>query len=256
MPLPSGPTEPAPSGAFDLTGRRALVTGASRGIGPAIAVGPAAHGADVVAVARSPEGLAATVAGARGHRGIVRAQASDLSQPESIERCVEAAAETLGGMDILVNNAGTFHAAHVEHTDPLRVGARGGSQPSVVLAPRPRGFAAPSCRRRGKADQRCLDPQVHRVAWRECQCGREARFDRADQGTCAGVGAARHSGQCLGSGIRRGRDDARDARGRRLGALGKAEHPDGRWAYPTRWSGPPSFLPRGRRRLSPAKCSW
>ena len=114
MPGPLGYSE---DDAFDLGGRRALVTGASRGIGRAIAVGLAAHGANVVAVARSADGLAETVGAAAGKRGAVSAHAADLSSPESIERCVQAAADSLGGIDILVNNAGTSHASYVEDTD-------------------------------------------------------------------------------------------------------------------------------------------
>jgi len=113
----SGPLCYSADDAFDLGGRRALVTGASRGIGRAIAVGLAALGADVVALARSTDGLAETVAASARKRGTVSAHSADLSNPDSIERCVEATAESLGGIDILVNNAGTAHASYVEDTD-------------------------------------------------------------------------------------------------------------------------------------------
>ena len=68
----------AGSGIFDLTGKRAVVTGASRGIGRAIAVGLAEHGAEVIAVARTVAGLEETVAAAAGAAGSVRAHAADL----------------------------------------------------------------------------------------------------------------------------------------------------------------------------------
>lgn len=91
---------------FSLAGRRALVTGASRGIGRAIAVGLAEAGADVAVTARTLPGLADTVAeiAATGRRVVpVAANAAEL---ESIRTGVAAAAEALGGLDVLVNNAG------------------------------------------------------------------------------------------------------------------------------------------------------
>ena len=87
-----------PDAAFDLAGRRALVTGASAGIGAAIAVRLAAAGADVVAVSRSggvPEG-----------DGSIRPLVADLSDADDVDAVIPAAVETLGGLDILVNNAG------------------------------------------------------------------------------------------------------------------------------------------------------
>jgi NAD(P)-dependent dehydrogenase (short-subunit alcohol dehydrogenase family) len=107
----------AGSGIFDLTGKRAVVTGASRGIGRAIAVGLAEHGAEVIAVARTVAGLEETVAAAAGAAGSVRAHAADLSRPETIESAVTQAVETLGGLDILVNNAATDHDSPIEETD-------------------------------------------------------------------------------------------------------------------------------------------
>ncbi len=87
-----------PDAAFDLTGRRAVVTGASTGIGAAIASRLAGAGAGVVAVSRSgrvPE------AG-----GSVRPLAADLSDAEAVDGVIDGAVAELGGLDILVNNAG------------------------------------------------------------------------------------------------------------------------------------------------------
>lgn len=91
---------------FDLTGRRALVTGASRGIGRAIALAYARAGADVAVLARNAEALddlAAEIA-SLGRRGIVAT--ADVLDSESTRAAVSAAIADLGGLDILVNNAG------------------------------------------------------------------------------------------------------------------------------------------------------
>jgi hypothetical protein len=90
---------------LNLRGKRALVTGASKGIGRATALLLAEEGCDLVLVARSAEGLSA-VADEIGTRFNVSAQtiAADLSTSEGIER---VAAEA-GTIDILVNNAGAI----------------------------------------------------------------------------------------------------------------------------------------------------
>jgi NAD(P)-dependent dehydrogenase (short-subunit alcohol dehydrogenase family) len=102
---------------FDLTGRRALVTGASRGIGQAIAVAFAQQGAAVVGVARSEDGLKETAELADSAPGSFASYGADLRSPEAIEACVEHVATTLGGIDILVNNAGDDHDSSIEKTD-------------------------------------------------------------------------------------------------------------------------------------------
>jgi NAD(P)-dependent dehydrogenase (short-subunit alcohol dehydrogenase family) len=102
---------------FDLTGRRALVTGGSRGIGRTIALAYAERGAQVVATARSEEGLAKTVALAADTPGSVTALAADLRSPESIESIVASCVDTLGGLDVLVNNAADDHESKIEETD-------------------------------------------------------------------------------------------------------------------------------------------
>jgi 2-deoxy-D-gluconate 3-dehydrogenase len=91
---------------FDLTGKRALVTGASRGIGRGIALAYAAAGADVAILARNAD-LLAEVAGeieALGRRSAV--VTADILDADSTRAAVTQAIETLGGLDILVNNAG------------------------------------------------------------------------------------------------------------------------------------------------------
>ncbi|KUL49079.1 oxidoreductase [Streptomyces sp. NRRL F-4489] len=103
-------TAPAPtaSGTRPLAGRAALVTGASRGIGAAIAERLAADGAAVALTYHSRDDRAAEVVKrieeAGGRAWAVRADAAD---PEAVRTSVAAAADRFGRLDILVNNAGT-----------------------------------------------------------------------------------------------------------------------------------------------------
>lgn len=91
---------------FDLTGKVALVTGSSRGLGKAIALGFAAAGADVIVTSRTLPSLQ-EVAGqieALGRRSL--AVACDVSRWAEVERLVAAVYEKFGRCDVLVNNAG------------------------------------------------------------------------------------------------------------------------------------------------------
>ena len=94
------------SPSFSLSGRKALVTGASRGIGAALAVGLAEAGADVAVAARESPALAATAAAIAGAGRKSVAIAIDVRDPAAIRAGVEKAVQALGGLDILVNNAG------------------------------------------------------------------------------------------------------------------------------------------------------
>lgn len=91
---------------FDLKGKTAIVTGAGRGIGKALALGLAEAGANIAAVARTTADLEQTIAEAR-EKG-VRAYAiqADLTESAAADRIVTETVENLGGLHILVNNAG------------------------------------------------------------------------------------------------------------------------------------------------------
>jgi 3-oxoacyl-[acyl-carrier protein] reductase len=97
-----------------LAGKRALVTGGSRGIGAAIARRLAAEGADVaLTYERSADKAAAVVREieALGRKGF--AIAADSADPAAVTRAVDDAARALGGLDILVNNAGIYRGGPV-----------------------------------------------------------------------------------------------------------------------------------------------
>src|SRR5438067_1129106 len=88
---------------FDLSGQAALVTGASGGIGGAIARALHAQGA-AVAVAGTRADVLAALAAELGERA--HAITADLADPEAVDRLVREAEPALGKVDILVNNAG------------------------------------------------------------------------------------------------------------------------------------------------------
>ena len=86
----------------DLSGQTAIVTGASQGLGRAIAVALAASGARVACVARNAEKLAETVQQITDAGGAGDVLAADVSSKESIEQVVSTVADDWGRLDILV----------------------------------------------------------------------------------------------------------------------------------------------------------
>jgi NADP-dependent 3-hydroxy acid dehydrogenase YdfG len=98
-----------------LSGRSAVVTGASRGIGAGIAAALADAGVRVVVIARNEAKLKERAQSIRNSIPI----ACDITSPSGVERAVKRIASELGGApDILVNNAGIFGVAQVEDTEP------------------------------------------------------------------------------------------------------------------------------------------
>ncbi len=95
---------------FDLTGRRALVTGSSQGIGLALAKGMAAAGAEVVLNGRDAVKLAAAAADLPGARVL----AFDATDHEGVRAAVDQFEASVGPIDILVNNAGMQHRTPLE----------------------------------------------------------------------------------------------------------------------------------------------
>lgn len=95
-----------------LDGKSAIITGASKGLGLAMAKEFAASGADVAILARDPAGLAeakaAVSAGAKG--GKVATFQCDVSKDDDIKKTVPAVISAFGKVDILINNAGTSRA--------------------------------------------------------------------------------------------------------------------------------------------------
>jgi gluconate 5-dehydrogenase len=93
------------SGLFDLTGRRALVTGSSRGIGAVLAAGLADAGAEVILNGRDPVALER----ARERLPGAHAVAFDVTDPDAVDAAVRDVEDRVGPIDILVNNTGVQH---------------------------------------------------------------------------------------------------------------------------------------------------
>jgi len=99
---------------FSLTGRVAIVTGGSRGLGREMAEGLAEAGASLMLCARRPEWLTPTVEEMRARGFRVEAMVCDVAQPADVQAVVDRTIATLGKVDILVNNAGVTWAAEPE----------------------------------------------------------------------------------------------------------------------------------------------
>jgi 3-oxoacyl-[acyl-carrier protein] reductase len=90
----------------DLSGKSAIVTGASRGIGKAIALALAANGAKVACVARSADKLKETADEIAAAGGTAEVHPCDVTDSDAVTKLVEGLAEKWGQIDVVVNNAG------------------------------------------------------------------------------------------------------------------------------------------------------
>lgn len=101
-----------------FAGKVAVVTGASAGIGSAVARMLAAEGARVALVARTPDVLEWVAGEIRGAGGDAKAFPADVRDHAACAALLAAVAADLGGVDVLVNNAGANHRGPVEEQDP------------------------------------------------------------------------------------------------------------------------------------------
>ncbi len=99
---------------FDLTGKTAIVTGGSRGIGKEMAEGLAEAGANLMLCARRAEWLDETVAEFRSRGFIVESKLCDVTNQADIQALVDETIEKFGKIDILINNAGISWGAMPE----------------------------------------------------------------------------------------------------------------------------------------------
>ena len=99
-------TRPSLAALFDLTGRAAVVTGGSRGLGLEMAEGLAEAGAALMLCARREQWLAPAVEAMRARGFRVEGRVCDVTSPPDVSAVVEAAVAAFGKVDVLVNNAG------------------------------------------------------------------------------------------------------------------------------------------------------
>jgi len=103
---------------FDLTGKVAIVTGASRGIGESAAKLLAAYGAHVVVASRKPDGVKAVADAIRADGGKATAVPCHVGSTEAVDELIRVVQNELGRIDILVNNAATNpYFGHILDTD-------------------------------------------------------------------------------------------------------------------------------------------
>ena len=101
-----------------LTGSRVLITGASQGIGRALAVAAAARGAKVIATARSAELLDELVRDVRAAGGTIEPVVADITNADDRAKMVSTATDKFGGLDVLINNAGIGATGHFMDSEP------------------------------------------------------------------------------------------------------------------------------------------
>src|SRR4051812_21182686 len=111
--------DPRYAGVLRLDGKRALITGATKGIGADIARAFASAGARLVLSGRDETELEAARAALSDECGSEIATAAvDLAYPDGPRELAQRAADAFGGLDVLVNNAGISHPQQVIDTDP------------------------------------------------------------------------------------------------------------------------------------------
>ena len=166
---------------FDLTGKTALITGTSGGLGQAMAVGLAQAGANIVAISSSNSDR--TIDAVRSNGGQIEQISADLSKEEGLDEVFAQSLGFFGQIDILINNAGIIRRtpaalhSHQDWHDVLDLNLNA----VFFLMPTSRWTYARS--RERKNHQHCL----HAILSRRGQCSglhsQQARRRRSNQGS-------------------------------------------------------------------------
>ena len=206
---------------FDLSGKGALVTGASGGIGAAIARTLHANGAAVALSGTRAERLEA-LAGELGERCHV--VPADLSDGAAVAALPAAAESALGSLDILINNAGLTR-------DNLAMRMKDDEWQTVLdvnltaaFRLRPRGSARHDEEPVGADHQRDLGGRGHRQSRSGKLCGVEGGAHGHDQGVGSGSRQPRRHRQLRRAGLHRNGDDGRTVRGAKRSHYGAHSH--------------------------------
>ncbi|MEL7300351.1 MAG: SDR family oxidoreductase [Pseudomonadota bacterium] len=101
-------------GLFDLSGKRALITGSSQGIGHALAKGMSAAGAEIVLNGRDPGKLRAAKERIKAQGGRADILQFDVTRHDAVREAIDTYEDRFGAIDVLVNNAGMQHRAPLE----------------------------------------------------------------------------------------------------------------------------------------------
>ncbi len=137
----------------DLSGQVAIVTGASRGVGRAIAVRFSELGASVALFGRNTDALARTAELCAEHTAVAGTWSPELSDTDALAAAVREVNEQCGRIDILVNNAGVFYPDRVDSADPfdidrmIDVNLKGLMHATRICLP----YLKESCMARGRA---------------------------------------------------------------------------------------------------------
>ena len=104
---------------FDLSGKLALITGSSQGIGLALAQGLGAAGATIILNGRDTGKLSTAEETLKKQNIKARSLAFDVTDHDAVSRAIQQAESTIGEIDILINNAGMQHRTALEDFDPV-----------------------------------------------------------------------------------------------------------------------------------------
>ena len=191
---------------ISLSGRSAIVTGGSKGIGLAVATRFAQSGADVAIVARGKETLDEAVAAIKKNaKARVIGVQADVGVAADIQRAYDEVMKAFGKVDIVVNNAGTSRAMPFEKVTDEILHRRHRAEAVRRRSPHPPGLAADEGAALGPHHQRAQHRRQGAAAEQHADLGVARRRHGDDQGAVGGVRAVQRAGECDAGRAYRGR---------------------------------------------------